>query len=313
MSNFLSGLLSAATSFLPGGGLISKLVPGAVSAIGDIAGKVMNRPSGQGIGQALLEAAPGALMNAAGLAQTAGEHFKEPANIGQQGSSDANAKQTEWWLNNMVSNGGSPGDPYPNIHNLQEAAQHTRDYPQLYYNSGDGGSLPDKGVLAKYGAPGPLGQLGRTGYENYVEPTSASTSATDHLPIMHGPASQPPVMQNASGPFASHGMPPSAAYVDEKMQKQERPQTSTEQMMTQPMYHPNMWTSRNGGPTMMDRTQQQSFGNAPSFNIFDKLARRPAAPRVVEVVEPEILEDEVPDRTVVRYIKRKALKKKGRR
>ncbi len=79
MSNLLAGLLSTAASFLPGGGIISKLVPGAIDAIGTIANRVINRKKGQGIGSAILEAAPDALLSAAGLAQTGLDHYRQEA------------------------------------------------------------------------------------------------------------------------------------------------------------------------------------------------------------------------------------------
>lgn len=292
MANFLGGLLSAASNFLPGGGLLSKIIPGAVNAIGDIAGKVINRPKGQGIGEALLEAAPGALMNAAGLAQTANEHINAPT------KSDVpdNKGTTEYFIDHIYMN---RGDLYPDMNSKADAARYLKNNPEEYVKVY--GEQPDSDIIAKYDVPGQQVQ---------------STSATDHLPVRHGPASQPPalpIVQNASGPFASHGMPPAAAYVDEKMHKQERPQTSNEQVMTQALYHPNMLGSRLGGPTMMDRTQQQSFGTAPSFNMFDQFTRRPPPRQVVEINEPTIYEDERPDRTVIRYIKRKVPKSKRRR
>lgn len=315
MSNFLGGLLSAASSFLPGGGLLSKIIPGAVNAIGDIAGKVINRPKGQGIGEALLEAAPGALMNAAGLAQTANEHIKGPTNSYLQAQAEEadrrseadperNAKRTEFYITNTAANSDF-GDTNESV------AKMVRDDPgQYYYSTGLGKDLPDMGILAKYGATGPLGPL--------VNPDVSkpqSTSATDHLPIRHGPTSQPHMLpQNTSGPFTAHGQPPAAAYIDERMHKQERPQTAYEQSLTRAMHHPQALLNRQGRSTHMDRTQQQSFGYGPSFNAFDKFSRLPN--NIVEINEPEIFSEEEPeerDRTIIRYIKRKAPKSKRRR
>jgi len=76
MSGFLGGLLKAATSFLPGGGLLSQILPGAIEAIGDVANKVINRPEGQGIGESILAAAPGAIASAAGYSKRE-EHMND--------------------------------------------------------------------------------------------------------------------------------------------------------------------------------------------------------------------------------------------
>ena len=59
---FLGGLLKAATSFIPGvGPILSEIVPGVVETIG----KVVNRPEGQSVGEALLGAAPEAISGVA--------------------------------------------------------------------------------------------------------------------------------------------------------------------------------------------------------------------------------------------------------
>lgn len=260
-SGLISGLLSTAASFLPGGGIISKLIPGAVDIIGNIANKVINRPEGQSIGKALLEAAPEALTGASGLASEAVKHTK---------NTDDPRTWTKLYTTGYYD--GKSREPYK-----QGAGTDYHDGYLRGYNE----------VEAYKYSPSEDRDVTELPPEILNPTAPASISATDHLPVVHGPPTQPPtvpvtsaaatqpiVLPDSSGPFTAHGMPPAAAY-------------------------------------NVDRTQQQSFGAAPSFNVFDKLASRPQREEVI--VEDEDEDESPPPKIVYRYIKRKKDKKYKKR
>lgn len=130
------------------------------------------------------------------------------------------------------------------------------------------------GVLSKIGEGAELAnQFIKPSDEKTPESSEkASPHAVDMLPVRHGaPNSVPPMhipppmtdkMQNRSGPLEpSGGEPPAELYNKEA---------------GVPSMHPGAQRNHHGARTVIDRVAtNQSHGSMPSFNIFDKLSRRP--------------------------------------
>lgn len=250
MANFLGGLLSAASSFLPGGGLLSKIIPGAVSAIGDIASKVINRPKGQGIGQALLEAAPDALANAAGLATTASQHLSQT----RDATRDVGKSNEPLYDDGM---GGSKKTRQEILNNIEEGRYSRDDTRNIARRGIFGPEFRDPEKFLKH-------IESKFGYVWNDEDEPKSTNATDHLPVIHGPPTQPALLV-PSGPLSAHQMPPPTEY-----------EKSTIPMATD-RYR-------------KDRTVPETSGASPSFNIFDRFST-PSVKESAKFNETEVSDD----------------------
>ncbi len=185
-----------------------------------------------------------------------------------------------------------------------------RAYPGVHVTDMSGGDHPDsqedpigyiksiaKDLESSYGPPEvplpvDLTSMADSLWREEEHPADAQmprpiTNATDMLPVRHGAINGVPPMiaghqQNQSGPFASHTMPPAELYNEDRSDASPGAQPRVSQSM-----HPAAQVNYRGAPTMVDRTQQQSFGNTPSFNVFDKLAAAPPQ-REQAIAQPEI-------------------------
>lgn len=334
-------------AFLPGLlATLGPMLPGIVSTIGDIAGKVFNRPAGKGIGETLLEAAPTALKAVSGIASslapglggTAGKVLGTIGNVANAltpAPSAVEDHKAEMDRIHRVSNiiESSARDAY---RKWAETAWPGEDVGEVIYKLlKDSDFLRDMDtaipqdydrILTRY-----ISQtLGNPGLK------SMSTNATDHMPIVHGPSTQAhmPMLghpQNQSGPMELQGVSPAQAYQNESTKTMGPTALSgNERFMLQKTAYdravehsisPEALVNYKGERVPVQRTQVESHGASPSFSPFDKLAPRPIEEQktIIETMPPTDDRDElllkamriINKRTVKKAAKKQ--KKRGRK
>jgi hypothetical protein len=122
--------------------------------------------------------------------------------------------------------------------------------------------------------------------------SAVSTSATDHMPIVHGPATQAQMPMigaqpsDRSGPMALQGISPAQAYQNDSKQTAGPTAMSGNERFMLPKTQYDRDVGRSFSPEVLvnykgerafpvQRTQVESFGSSPSFNPFANLAPRP--------------------------------------
>jgi hypothetical protein len=300
---FLPGLFSA----------LAPMLPGIVSTIGDIAGKVFNRAPGKGVGEALLEAAPSALGAVSGLASslapglggTAGNVLGTVGKIAgalAPAPSDATMLRDKYdkyrseWRSRPVWAWAREAFNYPD--RLEDKLYETNNKYFQEIMDAPSAEARDE-VLARYmSSEGPQWQdPPKIPYGS----APASINASDHMMIRHGPETQPShVAMAASGPMALQGVSPAQAYQNDStqsmspkvptgMERYMLPESGYERQVRHSI-SPAALVNYRGERVPIQRTQAESHGSSPSFNLFDRLAPRPVEEQkaVAETMPPAL-------------------------